>query len=204
MRHKSRLIKCLLKEGYFPDSTNRIPTHARLYRTIKFWQAMMQLSNGTATLLCIAVHFLCTCTPQPPSSQQTAVTEVAEQPVDPVLQDRCQSAIHHITTLIAGFGGAPPSEQEAAIIKVTEQMSVSKCVHEGLSEAQARCVLDTPDALGIEKLRECPAIRDKQPSWLLLPPPGASDRPLGGRPGDPAGAAEERDEAPGTSASQPQ
>lgn len=91
-----------------------------------------------------------------PTQTSSARAEVAEQPVDRALRDRCQSAVHHITTLIAGFGGAPPSEQEAAIIKATEQMSVAKCVHEGLSEAQARCVLDTPDALGLDEAPRVP------------------------------------------------
>ena len=157
-----------------------------------------------ATLLFIAIQSLCSCTPQPSSSEHTAATDKAEQPVDRALRDRCQSAVHHITTLIAGFGGAPPSEQEAAIIKATEQMSVAKCVHEGLSEAQARCVLDTPDALGLDELRACPAIRDEQPSWLILPPPGAFDRPLERRAGQAPGAIEERGGEPGASASQPQ
>jgi hypothetical protein len=139
-----------------------------------------------------------------PERSETVEQPPPEQPADRALQDRCQSAVHHITTLISGFGGAAPSEQEAALIKATEEMSVAKCVHEGLSEAQARCVLDTPDALGIGKLRECPAIRDKQPGWLILPPPGALDRPPPGRSGDPRGASEEDGEEPGAGDSKPQ
>lgn len=147
-----------------------------------------------------------------PTQTSSERSEVAEQPADPALQARCQSAVHHITTLIvAGFGGAAPAEQEAALIKATEQVSIANCVHEGLTEAQARCILDTPDALGMGKLGECPAIREKQPSWLRLPPPGAFERALERRSGGAATTAEDgggvRDgsgEVPGASTTQPQ
>ena len=57
-------------------------------------------------------------------------------------------------------------------------MSVASCEGEGLTRAQEECVLAAESAQELADVRECPAIAQRKPSWLRLPPTEAEQEAL--------------------------
>ncbi len=57
-------------------------------------------------------------------------------------------------------------------------MSVASCESEGLTRAQEECVLAAQSAQDLGDVRECPAISQRRPSWLRLPPTEAEQEAL--------------------------
>lgn len=51
-----------------------------------------------------------------------------------------------------------------------EKKSLEICWEEGLSSDQLRCILHVRSAEDLRQLRQCPAIAEKTPSWLIFPP----------------------------------
>jgi hypothetical protein len=89
---------------------------------------------------------------------------------------KCEQAVRHVTfALIPADAESQPGEDERRIMEIATRMAIVKCESEGLSEAQAACILGAKTVDDLLALGECPAIRDKKPSWLILPgvPPGS-------------------------------
>lgn len=87
--------------------------------------------------------------------------------------DRCDRAVGHIAQITSGAsagGAGAPSAEEQAIIDAVIDMSKVTCRREGLSQAQADCILAVGDVQAMLRLRQCPAIGARRPSWLALPP----------------------------------
>ncbi len=99
--------------------------------------------------------------------------------IDPALTQRCRRSVEHVATLIrSGPGSASISPQEAAIIDATTAISVASCEREGLSSAQEQCLLAIQSAQELGDAATCPAIAERRPSWLVLPPTAAEQEAL--------------------------
>jgi hypothetical protein len=91
---------------------------------------------------------------------------------------RCEKAVQHIMLgLIPTDAPGQPGAGERAIIEVVAKAGIAQCKGEGLSQAQADCILAVK---GVEpsdwrKLGECPAIAARKPSWLIIPSPDMLD-----------------------------
>jgi hypothetical protein len=88
--------------------------------------------------------------------------------------DLCARATRHVMGVIEGT--APANGPERMVIDSVAVMTTGKCRAEGLSPAQADCILAVEDTDDMMRLGECPAIAANQPSWLILPPPEALER----------------------------
>jgi hypothetical protein len=89
---------------------------------------------------------------------------------------KCEQAVRHVTfALIPADAESQPGEGERRIMEIATRMAMVKCESEGLSDAQAACILGVKTLDELLALGECPAIREKKPSWLILPavPPGS-------------------------------
>lgn len=64
------------------------------------------------------------------------------------------------------------------MIAAAEAMTVASCENEGLTQAQEECVLAAKTYLELADVRECPAIAQRKPSWLRLPPTKAEQEAL--------------------------
>lgn len=87
---------------------------------------------------------------------------------------RCQRAVDHMVSPAPDGPGAPGPE-EMQIIRTVRAMALATCQREGLSKAQADCILGARTIDERLLLLRCPAIRERKPSWLRLPPPEAVD-----------------------------
>ncbi|MEM9487563.1 MAG: hypothetical protein AAGC55_00395, partial [Myxococcota bacterium] len=84
----------------------------------------------------------------------------------------CDKAVKHVLTGMIP-PGSEPGENEKAIMDVTVSMTLAKCRAEGLSQAQADCIMAVQTIDQLLHLGECPAIAADRPSWLILPSPEA-------------------------------
>ena len=83
----------------------------------------------------------------------------------------CTKAVHRVFELTASPDGkSKPSAEEQKVIDEIETMSVGKCKDEGLSQAQADCLLAMKTFDDLKNVWKCPAIAAKHPSWLLSGP----------------------------------
>lgn len=60
---------------------------------------------------------------------------------------------------------------EKITAKAALHTSIVKCESEGLSKAQADCILSAKNFEQFMAIGSCEAIVAKQPSWLNVPPP---------------------------------
>jgi len=85
--------------------------------------------------------------------------------------DLCQSAVDHVMTLVnGGFGDAKVSASERLAMDTARSASLAKCRAEGITQAQADCILAARTFEQFMAMGTCPALRDKKPSWLILAP----------------------------------
>ena len=105
--------------------------------------------------------------------------EDGEDGVDAALHERCTRSIEHLTKLIhGGVDDITIGPREAAIIDATKAMSIASCGREGLTPAQEECVLAAQSAQDLGAVGECPAIVERKPNWLRLPPTKAEQEAL--------------------------
>jgi CTP:molybdopterin cytidylyltransferase MocA len=83
---------------------------------------------------------------------------------------RCDKAVRHVIEGVVPVEGIEQvSSGERAIMQQVVAMSIARCRSEGLSEAQAACILAVRDLDGLMTVGSCPAIRAQKPSWLIAP-----------------------------------
>jgi hypothetical protein len=83
---------------------------------------------------------------------------------------KCEQAVRHVTFgMIPPGAEGQPSEGERRIMEMVARASIVKCESEGLSDAQAGCILAVKSVDELLALGQCPAIRDNKPSWLIVP-----------------------------------
>lgn len=86
----------------------------------------------------------------------------------PAPTDLCQKAIDHLSSTLNGPGKM--ADGEKLISSVVTAISLARCRVEGLSSRQANCILSAKTLKQFMALGECGAIKEKKPSWLILPP----------------------------------
>ena len=64
---------------------------------------------------------------------------------------------------------ARPSAEELQAMEAVEQLSLQKCQAEGLSQAQADCILGAKTVAELSQVGECEAIRNQRRGWLIFP-----------------------------------
>jgi hypothetical protein len=85
--------------------------------------------------------------------------------------DLCQRTVDHAMSIMAGVpGGGKMREEERAIASLAAAQSVATCRKEGLTQAQADCVLGVKDFEAFMAMGTCAALREKKPTWLILAP----------------------------------
>jgi hypothetical protein len=83
--------------------------------------------------------------------------------------DDCKRAVTHLYEVTTSAGGGKPSKEEQRVIDGIVDMTISKCRDEGLDAAARDCILAMKSFEDLQKLGECPGIRAKKPSWVLVP-----------------------------------
>lgn len=81
----------------------------------------------------------------------------------------CKATVNHVSDLISSVGGAS-GMSEKITAKAAVHMSIVKCESEGLSQAQADCILSAKKFEQFMAIGSCEAIASKRPSWLNVPP----------------------------------
>jgi hypothetical protein len=83
----------------------------------------------------------------------------------------CQQAVAHVFELtVAGPPGSEPKAEEARVIDSVKSLALSRCRSEGLSRAQADCILAAHAPEWSDQLRACAAFAAKPPSWITVGP----------------------------------
>lgn len=85
------------------------------------------------------------------------------------LAKRCEVVVHHLDAQRTP-PGSEPDKDEQRVIDAISKASIQKCVAEGLSKAQADCILSVRTMEQLVNLGACPAIAAKRPSWLIVAP----------------------------------
>ena len=105
----------------------------------------------------------------------------------------CQRAVDHVFAMtLRGPPGSEPKGDEAAAIEVIKKSVLDRCRSEGLSQAQADCILASHVPDWDDQVRACPAIVAKLPSWLRLRPPRDARRAMEQLPPIPDGPRESK------------
>lgn len=81
----------------------------------------------------------------------------------------CKATVNHVDEIISTVGGAS-GMSEKITSKAAVHMSIVKCESEGLSQAQADCILSAKNFEEFMAIGSCEAIVAKRPSWLNVPP----------------------------------
>lgn len=85
--------------------------------------------------------------------------------------DLCARTVNHVFALtIDGPKGSEPKGDEQKIIDQIQSATRTQCRVEGLSQAQADCILAAQPADWDDRLRTCPAFAAKPPTWVTLRP----------------------------------
>jgi hypothetical protein len=85
--------------------------------------------------------------------------------------DLCEKTINHMMSVTSGATeGAKMGVAERVFDGLVAARSIATCRQEGLSQAQADCILDARNFQQIMAIGTCDALREKKPSWLTLPP----------------------------------
>lgn len=82
----------------------------------------------------------------------------------------CKATVNHVSETISSIGGAN-GMSEKITAKAAVHMSIVKCESEGLSQAQADCILSAKNFEQFMAIGSCQAIVSKRPTWLHVPPP---------------------------------
>ena len=82
--------------------------------------------------------------------------------------NRYSRAVPHLMAI--GRPSEIPEEFEKDYRKV-EQGSLQRCNEEGLSEPQLDCILRVKTMEDLARLRACPAIAGRVPTWIHVPAP---------------------------------
>ena len=83
----------------------------------------------------------------------------------------CQQAVAHVFELmVVGPPGSEPKGEEARVIDSVKSLALSRCRSEGLSRAQADCILAAHHPEWSDQLRACAAFVAKPPSWIIVGP----------------------------------
>lgn len=86
--------------------------------------------------------------------------------------DRCTRGVSHVFELTLQQGASAdgkPSAEERAAMEATKKSSLAECEKEGFTQAQLDCVLGATDWNKFLKLGTCTAIKERKPSWLIIP-----------------------------------
>lgn len=87
--------------------------------------------------------------------------------------DLCSQAVRHMIDPSMGPAGSKPgskpSKEEQQIIDFVLKLTLGQCRKEGLSRAQADCILAAKTLDQRLRLSECPAIKAHKPTWLQVP-----------------------------------
>lgn len=83
--------------------------------------------------------------------------------------DLCSQAVRHMIDPSMGPADSKPSKEEQQIIDVVAKLTLDQCRKEGLSRAQADCILAAKTLDQRLHLIECPAIKANKPTWLQIP-----------------------------------
>jgi hypothetical protein len=84
--------------------------------------------------------------------------------------ERCRRTIDHVKGVVVAAQKADPGRGKKILGGAAEIASITVCTHEGLSPAQADCITAAQDLDQLMAVETCPAIREKKPRWLVLPP----------------------------------
>ena len=85
----------------------------------------------------------------------------------PAKRELCEAAVKHVMAL--GAGRPEGAELSAADTRL-QASTVELCRKEGLSPAQAECILAAKTDADLSAVRSCAAIAAQKPGWLALPP----------------------------------
>jgi hypothetical protein len=102
----------------------------------------------------------------------------------------CQQAVGHVFELT--MVGPKPKSDEARVIDMVKDAALSRCKSEGLSRAQADCILAAHYPDWDDQLRACPAFAAKPASWVTVRPPRDQRRAMRDRPPIPDGPREDK------------
>jgi len=97
--------------------------------------------------------------------------------------DLCAGAARHLFELT----GAGASKEEQQVIDQIASATVAKCQQEGLTQAQADCILAAHGPEWNDQLRGCAAFAARPVSWVILGPSRDERRKLLGKPPVPDG-----------------
>ena len=85
--------------------------------------------------------------------------------------DLCARAVNHAFEMtLGGPKGSEPGKDEQQIIDQVQSATRTQCRVEGLTQAQADCILAAQPPDWDDRLRTCPAFAAKPPSWVILRP----------------------------------
>lgn len=84
--------------------------------------------------------------------------------------ERCEAAVHHMNDRVVSLTDSRPKDDEQRIIDFVTKASIDQCLREGISKAQADCILSVQTMEQLMDLADCPAIAAKRPSWLRVAP----------------------------------
>jgi len=91
---------------------------------------------------------------------------------DKTADDLCTRGVSHVMDLMAAetkahLAALGPDEQRA--MDAAKQASIEQCRKEAFTQAQLDCILAAKDWQMFGDVGDCPAIKDKQPTWLRVP-----------------------------------
>ncbi|HWU90852.1 MAG TPA: hypothetical protein VN253_26485 [Kofleriaceae bacterium] len=105
----------------------------------------------------------------------------------------CQRAVDHVFAMtLIGPPGSEPKGDEAVVIEAAKAGALDRCRREGLSQAQADCILAVHVPDWDDQVRACPAFAAKPPSWMVLRPPRDDRRAMRSLPPIPDGPRESK------------
>ncbi|MDQ3370298.1 MAG: RCC1 domain-containing protein [Myxococcota bacterium] len=79
--------------------------------------------------------------------------------------DQCARAVDHVLALTVQ---GPVASEERRAIDTIRRMTLAKCRQEGLSPAQADCIVAARGPEWADQLRTCPAFAARPSSWVML------------------------------------
>lgn len=86
----------------------------------------------------------------------------------PKQADPCERAVRHVIALGQGSGSAAQAPDEAG--RKLSEKTIAECRKEGLTQAQAECIVAAKNDSELLSVRSCPAIAERRPGWLVVAP----------------------------------
>lgn len=107
--------------------------------------------------------------------------------------DLCARTVNHVFSLtVAGPKGSEPQGDEQKMLDQIQAATRTRCRSEGLSQAQADCILAARPPDWDDHLRTCPAFAAKPPTWIRVRPTRDERRALRDRKPIPDGPRESK------------